>query len=133
MKKIFTILCISLLFVTTGCAHEKDNSNNKEEKVYKQADGKKVNIPKNPQRIAVLTPFYVGDFIKLGIKPVAVLDWTKDSNILKPYLKKSASVGENDVEEVAKQKPDLIITDSRDKNIKKYNKIAPTIAFGPTD
>ena len=51
----------------------------------------------------------------------------------KAIFEKSASVGENDVEEVAKQTPDLIITDSRDKNIKKYNKIAPTIAFGPTD
>lgn len=59
---------------------------------------------RNLKRVAVLTGFYVGDFIKLGIKPIAVSDITKDSSILKPYLKGVDYIGENDVEKVAKSK-----------------------------
>ncbi|MDW8543623.1 ABC transporter substrate-binding protein [Staphylococcus sp. KG4-3] len=132
MKKILIIGCALLLLSLTACSNE--NSDKKQEqKEYKQANGKKVSIPKKPKRIAVLTPFYVGDFIELGVKPVAVLDWTKDSSILKSRLKGTPSVGENDVEKVAEQKPDLIISDSRDKNNKKYQKIASTVSFSPTD
>ena len=47
--------------------------------------------------------------------------------MLKEKFKDTHKLNENDVEKVAKLKPDLIIVDSTDKNIKKYNKIATTI------
>ncbi len=66
-------------------------------------------VPEKPKRVAVLTGFYVGNFVRLlGIKPIAVSDITKDSSILKPYLKGVDYIGENDVERVAKAKPDLV-------------------------
>ncbi|MEW8965890.1 ABC transporter substrate-binding protein, partial [Staphylococcus arlettae] len=48
---------------------------------------------------------------------------------IKDKFKGVEKVGENDVEKVAKTKPDLIIAYSTDKNIKKYKKIAPTVVF----
>ncbi len=87
-------------------------------------------VPEKPKRVAVLTGFMLVILCKnLGIKPIAVSDITKDSSILKPYLKGVDYIGENDVERVAKAKPDLIVVDAMDKNIKKYQKIAPTIPY----
>jgi len=130
MKKIIVMLLCSLI-ILTACSNKSENkqSSSKETKEYTLENNKKVKVPKNPKRVAVLTGFYVGDFIELGIKPVAVSDITKDSSILKPHLKDVELVGDGDTEKVAKTKPDLIIVDSMDKNIKKYQKIAPTIPY----
>lgn len=129
MKKLLGIL-ISSLFILSACTSTHDKSRDSiNMKDYKLESGETIKVPKKPKRVAVLTGFYVGDFIKLGINPVAVSDITKDSSILRPYLKGTDYIGENDVEKVAKIKPDLIIVDASDKNIKKYQKIAPTVPY----
>ncbi|HCZ5506928.1 TPA: ABC transporter substrate-binding protein, partial [Staphylococcus aureus] len=129
MKRLIGILLCNL-FILTACSASVDKTSNSTKTTdYKIENGETLKVPEKPKRVAVLTGFYVGDFIKLGIKPIAVSDITKDSSILKPYLKGVDYIGENDVERVAKAKPDLIVVDSMDKNIKKYQKIAPTIPY----
>ncbi|HCZ0126591.1 TPA: ABC transporter substrate-binding protein, partial [Staphylococcus aureus] len=129
MKRLIGILLCSL-FILTACSTSVDKTSDSTKTIdYKIENGKTLKVPEKPKRVAVLTGFYVGDFIKLGIKPIAVSDITKDSSILKPYLKGVDYIGENDVEKVAKAKPDLIVVDAMDKNIKKYQKIAPTVPY----
>ncbi|MEB5794019.1 ABC transporter substrate-binding protein [Staphylococcus hominis] len=128
MKK-FLFIILSLVFMLTACSNNSDQKHDKDMKTYKLESGKTIKVPKHPKRVAVMTAFYVGDVIKLGIKPVAVPEFTKNSSVLAPYLKDTKLVGDNDVEQVLKAKPDLIIADSSDKNIKKYEKIAPTVSY----
>lgn len=128
MKRLIGILLCNL-FILTACSASVDKTSNSTKTTdYKIENGETLKVPEKPKRVAVLTGFYVGDFIKLGIKPIAVSDITKDSSILKPYLKGVDYIGENDVERVAKAKPDLIVVDAMDKNIK-IPKIAPTIPY----
>lgn len=131
MKKLLVAI-LACLLILSACSNKGDNKQvdtSKGTKNYKLENGKTIKVPKNPKKVAVLTAFYVGDFIELGIKPVAVPDWTKDSSIIKPHLGKAQLVGDGNVEQVAKQKPYLIIVDAMDKNIKKYEKIAPTVPY----
>lgn len=128
MKK-FLFIILSLVFMLIACSNNSDQKHDKDMKTYKLESGKTIKVPKHPKRVAVMNAFYVGDFIKLGIKPVAVPEFTKNSSVLAPYLKDTKLVGDNDVEQVLKAKPDLIIADSSDKNIKKYEKIAPTVSY----
>src|SRR5699024_12661861 len=60
---------------------------------------------------------------------VGVADIVGDSKVLKDKFKDVEKVDAENVESVAKLKPDLIITYNTDKNMKKLNKVAPTIAF----
>jgi len=131
MKKLLVAI-LACLLILSACSNKGDNKQvdtSKGTKNYKLENGKTIKVPKNPKKVAVLTAFYVGDFIELGIKPVAVPDWTKDSSIIKPHLGKAQLVGDGNVEQVAKQKPDLIIVDAMDKNIKKDEKIAATVPY----
>lgn len=129
MKKIIGILICGLFILSACSTSVNKTSNSASIKDYELENGKTLKVPKKPKRVVVLTGFYVGDFIKLGITPIAVSDITKDSSILKPYLKGVDFIGENAVEKVAKAKPDLIIVDAMDKNINKYQKIAPTVPY----
>lgn len=53
----------------------------------------------------------------------------EQSPVLKKQLKDVEKIGTEDVEKVASLKPDLIITYNTDKNTKKLEKIAPTLAI----
>lgn len=100
MKRLIGILLCNL-FILTACSASVDKTSNSTKTTdYKIENGETLKVPEKPKRVAVLTGFYVGDYI-----------------------------GENDVERVAKAKPDLIVVDAMDKNIKKYQKIAPTIPY----
>lgn len=139
MKRISKLIAIllAILFIATACSSASGEKNHKESKMkdYKTESGKIIKVPKNPKRVAVLNSFYVGDFIELGIKPVAVPDFTKSSSILKPYLNdvKLVGVGNGNVEGLTNVKPDLIIADAMNKDINKYKKIAPTVTFTSKD
>lgn len=71
--------------------------------------------PENPKRIVVLAPSYVGGLLHLGVKPVGVPASTDQTPILKDRIKGIEKVSEDNVEQVAKLKPDLIITYNADK------------------
>ena len=128
MKKLLLPL-IALVLVLAACGQSKDADKKEDTKSYTMDDGKKVDIPKNPKRIAVVAPTYAGGLKKLGANIVAVSNQVDQSKVLKDKFKDVEKIGDNDVEKVAKQKPDLILVYSTDKNIKKYKKIAPTVVI----
>lgn len=59
MKKLLLPLIIMLL-VLAACGNQGEKNNNAETKSYKMDDGKTVDIPKDPKRIAVVAPTYAG-------------------------------------------------------------------------
>ncbi|PHK50339.1 ABC transporter substrate-binding protein [Staphylococcus edaphicus] len=133
MKKLLFIL-ICLLLCIVGCSTEDSNKKNdpenqSSEKVFKDDTDKEVKIPKVPKRIAVLHPTYVGALVKFGHKPVAVPEFVNKNKVLNDATKGIQRIDNTSVEQVTKQKPDLIITTIQDKNIKKLQKVAPTVAF----
>ncbi|GGI40915.1 iron-hydroxamate ABC transporter substrate-binding protein [Mammaliicoccus stepanovicii] len=130
MKKLLMlVMALSMIVAACGNKTEDKHNDSKETVQYKLDDGKKIDIPKNPKRIAVLSPSYVGGLIHLGIKPVGVPASTDQTPVLKDKIKGIKKVSEDNVEQVAELKPDLIITYNTDKNLKKYEKIAPTIPY----
>ncbi|MDW3929714.1 ABC transporter substrate-binding protein [Staphylococcus saprophyticus] len=131
MKKlIFPLLALMLILAACGNNSSDDASKkDKEEKTYTQDSGKKVKIPKDPKRIVVLGATYAGGLKELDANIVGVANIIDDSKVLKDKFKDVDKVDAENVESVAKLKPDLIITYNTDKNLKKLNKVAPTIAF----
>ncbi|WFR70200.1 ABC transporter substrate-binding protein [Staphylococcus saprophyticus] len=131
MKKlIFLLLALMLILAACGNNSSDDASKkDKEEKTYTQDSGKKVKIPKDPKRIVVLGATYAGGLKELDANIVGVANIVDDSKVLKDKFKDVDKVDAENVESVAKLKPDLIITYNTDKNLKKLNKVAPTIAF----
>lgn len=131
MKKlIFPLLALMLILAACGNNSSDDASKkDKKEKTYTQDSGKKVKIPKDPKRIVVLGATYAGGLKELDANIVGVANIVDDSKVLKDKFKDVDKVDAENVENVAKLKPDLIITYNTDKNLKKLNKVAPTIAF----
>ena len=127
MKKLAIIL--SLLLIFTSACGKNNSSSNSDTVNYIDDTEKKVKVPKNPKRIVVLHPTYVGSLIKLGHKPVAVPSFVSQNKVLSKATKGIKKIDMSSVEQVTKQKPDLIITTVEDKNIKKLKKVAPTVAF----
>lgn len=132
MKKLL-IPMIILVLVLAACGKSDNQKDAKKDmRSYTMDNGKKIEIPKDPKKIAVVAPTYAGGIKKLGGNVVAVNSQVDDSPILKEKFKgveKIGATGSEDVEKVIKQKPDLIIVYSTDKNIKKYQKVAPTVVF----
>ncbi|WP_342610427.1 ABC transporter substrate-binding protein [Staphylococcus hsinchuensis] len=131
MRKLLIPL-IALVLVLAACGNKSDSGSKDskaETKSYKLDNGKSVDVPKHPKRIAVVAPSYAGGIKYLGGNIVAVNKQVDNSKILKNKFKGVEKIGDNDVEKVAKKKPDLIVVLSTDKNIKKYKKIAPTVPY----
>ncbi|ORO12717.1 diglucosyl diacylglycerol synthase [Staphylococcus aureus] len=108
MKKLLLPLIIMLL-VLAACGNQGEKNNKAETKSYKMDDGKTVDIPKDPKRIAVVAPTYAGGLKKLGANIVAVNQQVDQSKVLKDKFKGVTKIGDGDVEKVAKEKPDLIL------------------------
>lgn len=128
MKKLLFLLLV-LVLILAACGNKSDSDKKEATKSYKLDSGKSIDIPKKPERIAVVAPTYAGGIKYLGGNIVAVNEQVDSSKLLKDKFKGVEKIGENDVEKVAKAKPDLIVVYSMDKNIKKYNKIAPTVVY----
>ncbi len=92
-------------------------------------------ILKNPKRIASLSSTYTGYLLQLGFDPVTVTSYDAKNPVLKEKVKNAKVLMPEDLESIAKQKPDLIVVDASDKNIDELKKIAPTIAidYGKND
>lgn len=129
MKKLLIPLIV-LVLVLAACGNNSDDNGDKnEKKTYKQDDGKKVKVPKHPKRVVVLGTTYAGGLKQLDTNIVGVANIVDDSKVLKKKFKGVKKVDPEKVESVAKLKPDLIVTYNTDKNLKKLNKIAPTVAY----
>ena len=143
MKKFlsFAILTVTIfLLVACGSSSKSENSasSDKVELFSKsKIDGFHYygDIPKNPKRIASLSSTYTGYLLQLGFDPVTVTSYDAKNPVLKEKVKNAKVLMPEDLESIAKQKPDLIVVDASDKNIDELKKIAPTIAidYGKND
>lgn len=121
MKKVLILLVCCMIFISAcggNDAKEKNDSNKNTEQVFKDDQENKVKIAKNPKRIVVLHPSYIGALVKFGHKPVAVPEFVKQNKVLNNVTEDAEKIDNTSIEQVAKQKPDLIIAPAGDKNIK---------------
>lgn len=134
MRKYSVIVLLAVLLLAS-CSAQSKSTKQEQTRDYTLDSGKKVQVPKNPKRIVVVANTYAGGLKYLGGNIVGVTKDIEKSTVLNEKFKDTHKLNENDVEKVAKLKPDLIIVDSTDKNIKKYNKIATTIpmTYGKKD
>ncbi|WP_424766503.1 iron-hydroxamate ABC transporter substrate-binding protein [Paenibacillus sp. sgz302251] len=92
---------------------------------YKAANGD-IEIPKNPKRIALLADYF-GYFMQLGIKPVAVTNYSFQNPFFEGLLDGVENIGDgSDLEKIIAAQPDLIFTWD-EKSVEQLEKIAPTI------
>ncbi len=103
-------------------------------RIYASENGD-VELPANPERVAVLAHIYVGNVLQLGIKPVAVSEWVQGNKAFEGMLDGVEVVTEGSIEKLLELEPDLILALTSDQNISKYEEIAPTVSFtyGTTD
>ncbi|QTN10498.1 ABC transporter substrate-binding protein [Mammaliicoccus vitulinus] len=124
-KKLFALIT-ALILILAACGSKDDDSSKSSTHKYKTDEGKTIEIPNMPKRVVVLTANQ-GNFQKLGVDPVGTdADFPKSKYVDDKDAKR---VGSEDIEAVTKLKPDLIITYNANPQIKKYEKIAPTVPF----
>ncbi len=132
LRKLFAVALVFILALA-ACGNNSDNNRSndakEETKSYTTDDGDKIKIPKEPKRIVVLGTTYAGGLKELDANIQAVAKNVDDSSVLKDKFKDVKKIDPENVEAVAKAKPDLIITYNTDRNLKKLKKIAPTVAF----
>ncbi|WP_028776407.1 iron-hydroxamate ABC transporter substrate-binding protein [Shimazuella kribbensis] len=131
-KRIWGYLLSAVLVVgiLAGCSGATDSKeSNTPKMVTYQSENGPVQVPANPKRIAVLASSYAGNLLQLGITPIAVVDWSVNNKFYNGKLDKVEIVTSDSLEKILALKPDLIITYSDDKSIKKYKEIAPTVVF----
>lgn len=138
MNKKFKKICLIGVFILgialiSGCKMKEYGETTKETftYTYKNLQGQQIkvtNVPKNPKRIVVLGR-YTGDVLNFGGNIVGVDTYSKQNPLFKDKLKDTQVISEDNVEGIAKLKPDLIIGLSSAKNADKIKKIAPTILY----
>lgn len=123
-KMIWLASLLALLLVACGQKENKEQAAST--RTYTTETGEKITIPAKPKRIVVLTA-QLGNFKKLGVTPVGMTDVYPKSSYLDETGVKRVPI--ENVEAIAKLKPDLIIAYSQNEQIEKYKKIAKTITF----
>lgn len=130
---VIAVLLIGLLAAcgseTSGKTSESTQSDSPSKMRTYHGENGDIEIPAHPKRVAVLAHIYVGNLLKLGIKPVAVNEWVKGSKFFEGMLDDVEVVTEDSIEKLLEVNPDLIIAFSSNKNIEKYSEIAPTVAL----
>ncbi|RYM07114.1 iron-hydroxamate ABC transporter substrate-binding protein [Sporolactobacillus sp. THM7-7] len=124
-----SFICCMLLLAACGnnqSATKKDDE--PKTKMY-HADNGHIKVPTHPLRVVDASSTYTGCLLKLGITPVGVTQYAKDSAFFGHQLDKAKVITSDSVDKIMALKPDLIITYTNDKNIKKLSKIAPTVAY----
>lgn len=107
---------------------EKETNTESETRTYASEEGD-MEVPADPQRVAVMAATYGGNFLELGVTPVAITDWSAKSKFLGDQLKDATVVAPDDYETLLELEPDLIITYTGDENLAKYKEIATTVAL----
>ena len=143
MKKFLSFATLTVtIFLLVACGSSSKSENSASADKVELSSKPKIDgfhyygdIPKNPKRIASLSSTYTGYLLQLGFDPVTVTSYDAKNPVLKEKVKNAKVLMPEDLESIAKQKPDLIVVDTSDKNIDELKKIAPTIAidYGKND
>ena len=143
MKKFLSFATLTVtIFLLVACGSSSKSKNSASSDKVELSSKPKIDgfhyygdIPKNPKRIASLSSTYTGYLLQLGFDPVTVTSYDAKNPVLKEKVKNAKVLMPEDLESMAKQKPDLIVVDASDKNIDELKKIAPTIAidYGKND
>ena len=143
MKKFLSFATLTVtIFLLVACGSSSKSENSASSDKVELSSKPKIDgfhyygdIPKNPKRIASLSSTYTGYLLQLGFDPVTVTSYDAKNPILKEKVKNAKVLMPEDLESIAKQKPDLIVVDASDKNIDELKKIVPTIAidYGKND
>ena len=143
MKKFLSFATLTVtIFLLVACGSSSKSENSASSDKVELSSKPKIDgfhyygdIPKNPKRIASLSSTYTGYLLQLGFDPVTVTSYDAKKPVLKEKVKNAKVLMPEDLESIAKQKPDLIVVDASDKNINELKKIAPTIAidYGKND
>ena len=143
MKKFLSFATLTVtIFLLVACGSSSKSENSTSSDKVELSSKPKIDgfhyygdIPKNPKRIASLSSTYTGYLLQLGFDPVTVTSYDAKNPVLKEKVKNAKVLMPEDLESIAKQKPDLIVVDASDKNINELKKIAPTIAidYGKND
>ena len=110
---------------------EQQATSNTETKVFTHESGE-TEVPVHPERVA--SDQYMGQLLKLGIKPIGVRDnmltepWIEQADLEEGALDGIESLGgfPLNLEALTKLNPDIIISSLPD-NVESYSKIAPTV------
>lgn len=142
MRKFLPIV-ICLVMLLTACGgnevgNQQTNSNNQSDSkgaaqseetfVYESENGP-VTVPKNPQRVVVLTRFLTGNVMLLGVPLVGVDEMSKDNPNFAEQLKDVEAVSDESLEKILALEPDLIIAMDGVNNVDKLQEIAPTVTY----
>ena len=143
MKKFLSFATLTVtIFLLVACGSSSKSENSASADKVELSSKPKIDgfhyygdIPKNPKRIASLSSTYTGYLLQIGFDPVTVTSYDAKNPVLKEKVKNAKVLMPEDLESIAKQKPDLIVVDASDKNIDELKKIAPTIAidYGKND
>ena len=143
MKKFLSFATLTVtIFLLVACGSSSKSENSASSDKVELSSKPKIDgfhyygdIPKNPKRIASLSSTYTGYLLQLGFDPVTVTSYDAKNPVLKEKVKNAKVLMPEDLESIAKQKPDLIVVDASDKNIDELKKIVPTIAidYGKND
>ena len=143
MKKFLSFATLTVtIFLLVACGSSSKSENSASADKVELSSKPKIDgfhyygdTPKNPKRIASLSYTYTGYLLQLGFDPVTVTSYDAKNPVLKEKVKNAKVLMPEDLESIAKQKPDLIVVDASDKNIDELKKIAPTIAidYGKND
>ncbi|MFF2480318.1 iron-hydroxamate ABC transporter substrate-binding protein [Paenibacillus sp. NPDC058071] len=96
--------------------------------IYESENGP-VEVPKNPQRVVVLTRFLTGNVMLLNVPLVGVDEMSKTNPKFEEQLKDVEAVSDESLEKIMELEPDLIIGQDGIKNIDKLKQIAPTVIY----
>lgn len=151
MKKLFIPLVLLLVVALSACGGKPANHVGNEGEASKtpaantageantesgeagtftyQSENGPVEVPKNPQRVVVITRFLTGNVMLLGVPLVGVDEMSKENPNFKEQLKDVEDVTDESLEKIIELEPDLIIGQSDIKNIDKLKQIAPTVTY----
>ncbi|MBM7610587.1 iron complex transport system substrate-binding protein [Lysinibacillus composti] len=133
MKKLLLpFLLLSVLLLISACSNKNDKTSestkdSKETFTYQSETGP-VEVPKNPQRVVLLSGF-TGNVLSLGVNVVGVDTWSKNNPTFAEEMTDVAEVSEDNIEKIIELEPDLIIGLSTAKNLDKLKEIAPTVTY----
>lgn len=134
MKRAFILILLLSAVMLSACGNNEENKGNekkegdKQETFTYQSENGPVEVPKNPERVIVLSSF-AGNVMSLDVNLVGVDSWTSMNPNFEDELSGVEVVSDEDLEKIIELEPDLIIGLSNVKNYEKLSEIAPTVTY----